>query len=48
VLNSDVSGNLWIGISDSAQPRIELIDGAKTLVETIGLNQNPGEIAFPE
>jgi len=48
VLNSDVLGNLWIGISDSAQPRIELIDGAKTLVETIGLNQNPGEIAFPE
>lgn len=47
VLNSDALGNLWIGISDSAQPRIELIDGAKALVETIGLNQNPGEIALP-
>lgn len=40
-------GNLWIGIVDPAQPRIELFDGENT-VETIGLLQNPGAILFSE
>lgn len=40
-------GNLWIGIGDEAQPRIELFDGDNT-VETIGLQQNPGAILFAE
>ncbi|WP_417765786.1 hypothetical protein [Spongiibacter tropicus] len=38
-------GNLWIGISDVSQPRIELFDGEDTL-GTIGLLQNPGAILF--
>ncbi|MBD2858683.1 hypothetical protein IB286_06630 [Spongiibacter sp. KMU-158] len=37
--------NLWIGIGDAAQPRIELFDGNNTL-ETIQLNQNPGAMKF--
>ena len=39
--------NLWIGIGDAAQPRIELFDGQST-VESIGLIQNPGAILFAE
>lgn len=39
--------NLWIGIGDAAQPRIELFDGQAT-TETIGLIQNPGAILFAE
>lgn len=42
---ADAEGNLWIGISDVSQPRIELFDG-ETTVETIGLLQNPGAILF--
>lgn len=47
VLAAGPQGNLWIGIGDPAQPRIELFDGENT-VETIGLLQNPGAILFSE
>lgn len=48
VLATGPLGNLWMGIADAAQPRIEILDGDETLLQTIGLIQNPGDILFPE
>lgn len=47
VLGTGPLGNLWMGISDSAQPRIEILDSDENVVQMIGLIQNPGNILFP-
>ncbi|MDX1506312.1 MAG: hypothetical protein R3221_11385, partial [Spongiibacter sp.] len=45
-IEADAAGNLWIGIADSASPRIEVLDGQQSLLRTINLIQNPTEILF--
>lgn len=47
-LEADANGQLWIGISDAATPRIEILDSSEQLLNTINLTQNPSAILFPE
>lgn len=41
------NGNLWVGIGDATDPRIDVLDPATdTLVESIALTRNPTSIKF--
>lgn len=48
-LSVSPEGKLWVGLGDSAAPKISVIDPATALVDdTIGLQNNPTRIVFSE
>ena len=46
VLTVGPQANLWVGIADAADPRIELLDAMQQPVRRVSLNQNPDAIGF--